>query len=136
MKKILQNKSFEVTFNQDFKAVITACSKINRKGQTGTWITNSMLDAYLKLYQLGYAKSVEVWQDSMLVGGLYGVETGNHVFCGESMFSKVTNASKVGFISFIQQTDYRLIDCQVHTKHLESLGAEKISRTYFLEHLK
>jgi leucyl/phenylalanyl-tRNA--protein transferase len=136
MKQVLRNSSFVVTVNRDFKTVINHCSKIKRNGQEGTWITKNMIEAYCKLHKLGYAKSVEVWQNNELVGGLYGVDLGNQIFCGESMFSKVSNASKVAFISFIQNTNYRLIDCQVHTSHLESLGAEHISRKEFIKLLK
>lgn len=135
MKQVLRNSDFEITINKDFKSVITACSKIKRDGQDDTWITKSMIEAYVKLHELGYAKSVEVWQDYQLVGGLYGIDLGNRVFCGESMFATVSNASKVGFITFIQNTNYKLIDCQVYTNHLESLGAEEISRDVFLRYL-
>ncbi|WP_412986895.1 leucyl/phenylalanyl-tRNA--protein transferase [Pontimicrobium sp. IMCC45349] len=136
MKQVLRNSNFVVTVNRDFKTVINHCSKIKRNGQEGTWITKNMIEAYCKLHKLGYAKSVEVWQNNELVGGLYGVDLGNQIFCGESMFSKVSNASKVAFVSFIQNTNYRLIDCQVHTSHLESLGAEHISRKEFIKLLK
>ncbi|NNC49963.1 MAG: leucyl/phenylalanyl-tRNA--protein transferase [Flaviramulus sp.] len=136
MKQVLRNQKYKVTFNKDFKSVITECSEAKRAGQTGTWITNSMVDAYLKLHELGFAKSVEVWLDEMLVGGLYGIDLGNNVFCGESMFSKESNASKVGLITLVKKTKYKLIDCQVYTKHLESLGAEEISRDMFLSYLK
>ena len=95
-----------------------------------------MVEAYVKLNELGYAKSVEVWKEDILVGGLYGIDLGNGVFCGESMFSRENNASKVAFITFIQTSNFKLIDCQVYTKHLESLGAEEISRDEFLEILK
>jgi leucyl/phenylalanyl-tRNA---protein transferase len=135
LKQVLRNSDFEITINKDFKSVITACSKIKRDGQDDTWITKSMIEAYVKLHELGYAKSVEVWQDYQLVGGLYGIDLGNRVFCGESMFATVSNASKVGFITFIQNTNYKLIDCQVYTNHLESLGAEEISRDVFLSYL-
>lgn len=135
MKQVLRNKDFTVTVNKAFKKVITECSKIKRNGQADTWITKGMIEAYVKLHELGYAKSVEVWKDNELVGGLYGVDLNNGVFCGESMFSKMNNASKVAFIAFIQSTNYKLIDCQVYTKHLESLGAEEISRDVFLEFL-
>lgn len=134
MKQVLKKKDYIVTVNKDFEAVINECSKAKRDGQAGTWITKSMKGAYIKLYQLGYAKSVEVWNNDVLVGGLYGVDIGNGVFCGESMFAKQSNASKVGFITFIQNTHYKLIDCQVYTNHLESLGAEEISRDAFLEY--
>ncbi|MCR8666942.1 leucyl/phenylalanyl-tRNA--protein transferase [Aestuariibaculum sp. M13] len=135
MRQVLRNKKFNVTINKEFKTVMQSCSSIKREGQDETWITNNMIEAYVKLYELGYAKSIEVWQDDKLVGGLYGVDLGNGVFCGESMFSKVSNASKVGFITFVQHSNYKLIDCQVHTNHLESLGAEEISRAEFLEYL-
>lgn len=136
MKQVLRNGNYKVTINEDFKSVITECSKVERQGQAGTWITKNMIEAYVKLQELGYAKSVEVWKADTLVGGLYGIDLGNGVFCGESMFAKVSNASKVGFITFIQNTNYKLIDCQVYTNHLESLGAEDISRDLFLEYLR
>lgn len=136
MTQVLRNKGFTVTINQDFESVILECSNAKRQGQAGTWITYEMIKAYTKLHYLGNATSVEVWQNEMLVGGLYGVDLGNGVFCGESMFAKVSNASKVAFITFIQNTNYKLIDCQVYTNHLASLGAEEIERSEFLEYLK
>jgi leucyl/phenylalanyl-tRNA--protein transferase len=136
MKQVLRNSDFEITVNKDFETVIDHCAKINRDGQKGTWITKSMKEAYIKLHQLGYAKSVEVWLDNELVGGLYGIDVDNGVFCGESMFSLVSNASKVGFITFIQNSNYKLIDCQVYTNHLQSLGAQDISRDAFLKYLE
>jgi len=135
MNKILKTKGFKVTINQDFFGVINACSQSERVGQPGTWITDEMIRAYIKLHELGYAKSVEVWQGEILVAGLYGIDLNNGIFCGESMFTHVSNASKVGFISFIQNSNYKLIDCQVYTSHLESLGAEDISRDSFLKFL-
>jgi len=135
MKQILKKSEFKVTVNKDFKSVIEQCALAKREGQDGTWITDQMLKAYIKLHQLGYAKSVEVWQKNKLVGGLYGVDLGNKVFCGESMFTKVSNASKVGFVNFVQNSNYNLIDCQIHTKHLESLGAKHIPRGEFLRYL-
>jgi len=135
MRQVLRSNKFKVTINKDFEAVIEACAKTNRKGQFGTWITDEMKLAYTRLHLLGYAKSVEVWQDSLLVGGLYGVDLGNKLFCGESMFTKVSNASKVGLISLIKNNDYRLIDCQVHTSHLERLGAKFIERSDYLSYL-
>jgi leucyl/phenylalanyl-tRNA--protein transferase len=135
MKQVLRNSDFVVTVNKDFKTVITECAKAKRDGQSGTWITQHMIDAYTELHKKGFAKSVEVWQNEELVGGLYGIDLNNSVFCGESMFSKVSNASKVGFVSFIQNTDYKLIDCQVYTKHLEGLGAEYITRDAFLKYV-
>ena len=135
MKQLLQKQSFKVTQNTVFETVIKNCANAKREGQKGTWITESMIEAYIELHKLGYAKSVEVWQDKNLVGGLYGIDTGNGVFCGESMFTKVSNASKIGFITLIQNSEYQLIDCQLHTKHLESLGGKNISRTEFLRYL-
>lgn len=133
MKQILKRNRYKVTVNKDFKSVIEACAIAKRDGQKGTWITQQMIEAYHKLHQLGYAKSIEVWENNKLVGGLYGVDLGNKVFSGESMFTKVSNASKVGFIVFVQNSNYNVIDCQVHTKHLESLGAKHISRKEFLK---
>lgn len=134
MRNILNRKTFQITFNQNFRAVITNCQKIKRDGQNGTWITNNMIEAYCKLYELGIAKSVEVWQEGVLVGGLYGVDLG-HVFCGESMFSKVSNASKVAFVSLVRQLKskgYELLDCQVYNDHLARLGCREIDRELFL----
>ena len=135
MRSILRKEVFTVTFNKDFRAVISNCSQISRNGQQGTWISEEMIEAYVKLHELGHAKSVEVWQNNELVGGLYGIDLG-HVFCGESMFSKVSNASKVAFITLVEKLKirkYKLIDCQVHNDHLESLGAREIDRAQFLE---
>ena len=133
MKQVLRNSNYVVTINKAFKEVIYQCSKIKRDGQSGTWITKGMIDAYSKLHDLGYATSVEVWDNDNLVGGLYGVDLGNKVFCGESMFTKRSNASKIGFITFIKNSDYKLIDCQVYTRLFESLGAEDIERDDFLK---
>jgi leucyl/phenylalanyl-tRNA--protein transferase len=138
MRNILNRTIFKVTFNQNFREVISNCQKIKRKGQNGTWITNDMIEAYCKLNELGIAKSVEVWQNDDLVGGLYGIDLGN-IFCGESMFSKVSNASKVAFIALVNQLkkdNYKLLDCQVYNEHLESLGCREIDRTDFIKILK
>ena len=138
MRNILNRKIFTVTFNQNFRDVISNCQNIERDGQNGTWITNDMIEAYCKLHEVGIAKSVEVWQDEVLVGGLYGIDLGD-VFCGESMFSKVSNASKAAFITLVNQLkkeDYKLLDCQVYNPHLESLGCREIDRTDFMEILK
>ena len=135
MRSILRKEIFTVTFNKDFRGVISNCSQIRRNGQRGTWITSEMIEAYVKLHELGFAKSVEVWQNNELVGGLYGIDLG-HVFCGESMFSKVSNASKVAFITLVENLKirkYKLIDCQVHNDHLESLGAREIEREEFIQ---
>ena len=135
MRNILNRNIFKVTFNQDFKAVISNCRSIKREGQNGTWISDEMIEAYCKLHKLGIAKSVEVWQNEELVGGLYGIDLGN-VFCGESMFSKVSNASKVAFISLANQLkndNYKVLDCQVYNEHLESLGCKEIDREDFMK---
>ena len=138
MKQIIRKNEFKITFNQNFKAVISNCKTIKRDGQGGTWITDEMQDAYLKLHEKGIAKSVEVWLENELVGGLYGIDLGT-VFCGESMFSKISNTSKLAFIYLVQKLkkeNYKLIDCQVYNPHLESLGADEISREEFLKYLK
>ncbi|EDP71112.1 Leucyltransferase [Flavobacteriales bacterium ALC-1] len=135
MKQVFKKSLFKITENKAFRDVIENCAEAKREGQDGTWITDEMIEAYIKLHKLGYAKSVEVWQNDKLVGGLYGIALDNKVFCGESMFAKVSNASKVGFITLVQNSNYKLIDCQLHTKHLESLGAKHISRAEFLKHL-
>lgn len=134
MKKILKNNTFNFTENQYFEEVIRNCSEIKRRGQNGTWITEEMIQAYIKLHQIGKAKSIEVWQNGILVGGFYGIDLG-HIFCGESMFSKVSNASKAGFLDFVikNKNQYNIIDCQVYSEHLESLGAREIPKMEFLE---
>jgi leucyl/phenylalanyl-tRNA---protein transferase len=138
LRNILNRNIFRVTFNQEFNAVIRNCQKIERIGQDGTWISEHIITSYTKLHELGIAKSVEVWQNDQLVGGLYGVDLGT-VFCGESMFSLVSNASKVAFVSLIEKLkneNYRLLDCQIHNDHLEKLGAFEISRASFMRILK
>lgn len=135
MHQVLRKNDFEITFNQNFTEVISQCKTWERKDQAGTWITDEMKIAYMKLHELGIAKSVEVWQNDVLVGGLYGIDLG-HVFCGESMFSKVSNASKAAFIHLtkkLEKENYKLIDCQVYNEHLASLGAEEITRNKFIE---
>ncbi len=136
MRQVLRNKGYTVTINKAFVDVIKACAEAKRGGQEGTWITESMIIAFTELHNLGYAKSVEVWNGEELVGGLYGVDLGNGIFTGESMFAKESNASKIAFISFIQNADYKLIDCQVYTNHLASLGAEEMPRDKFIQLLK
>ncbi|AWX44145.1 Leucyltransferase [Flagellimonas maritima] len=138
MRKIMRCNKFTFTQNLRFEEVVDNCAKVQRKGQEGTWITPKMKLAYLKLFEKGFAKSFEAWQGNQLVGGLYGVDLGN-VFCGESMFSTQANASKFAFVKMVEaleKKNYKLIDCQVHTDHLESLGAELISRDAFMEILK
>jgi leucyl/phenylalanyl-tRNA--protein transferase len=131
MRKILQSDVFTVTENKAFAEVIKNCAKTPRLGQDGTWITNEMQQAYIKLHELGYAHSVEVWRDEKLVGGLYGIKM-NKIFCGESMFSHVSNASKTAFIYLCQKMKFDLIDCQLPNDHLMSLGAEMISCEEYL----
>ena len=135
MRSVLNSKKFKITYNQHFEKVIASCKTISRKDQPGTWITDEMQKAYVELHQMGIAKSVEVWQNKKLIGGLYGIDLG-HIFCGESMFSKVSNASKTAFIHLAQKCEsknYKLIDCQVYNDHLASLGAEEISRKEFVK---
>lgn len=132
LKKVLRQQLFSVTFNHDFPAVIRACAAPRRDSE-GTWITSEIIDSFTRLHQLGYAHSVECWQNGNLVGGLYGMAMGR-VFFGESMFSRVSNASKVALVKLariLTACNYKLIDCQVHTRHLESLGAIPISRIEF-----
>ncbi len=133
LTKTLRRKKFTVTLNQAFPEVIKACGNL-RKNQEGTWITDEMRLAYNKLHRLGVAHSIETWIEKELVGGLYGLSIGQ-VFFGESMFHKKTDASKVAFVHLVhllKQLNYKLIDCQVRTDHLISLGAKEISREHFL----
>ena len=132
MKKVLNSSVFKFTTNLAFDKVIMNCANTARKDQDGTWITNDMQQAYINLHQKGLAHSVEVWQNEKLVGGLYGVTVGK-VFCGESMFSLVSNASKIALIYLCQTNQYDLIDCQLPNDHLMSLGAEMISKQEYLD---
>ena len=137
MRAVLRKKQFEVTFNKAFDGVVEACAKVKRFGQNGTWITPGLMEVYSTLHTQGHAHSVEVWEEGVLVGGLYGIDLGT-VFCGESMFSKANNASKVALISLakeLKKNKYELIDCQVPTQHLASMGAESIPRSEFLTYL-
>jgi leucyl/phenylalanyl-tRNA--protein transferase len=134
IRKMMRSNEFEFTINKAFQQVIRNCKKIYRPGQDGTWITNEVEKAYIKMHELGYATSAEVWKDGELVGGVYGMKMGK-VFFGESMFSKVSNASRLAFITYVkllQQEGIELIDCQVYTEYLESLGAKMIERKDFL----
>ena len=139
MKQVFRKKIFHITADQDFRSVISACQQQPRLGQSGTWITPEMLEAYCELHQMGFAHSIEVWNASNdLVGGLYGISLGSCYF-GESMFARQSNASKAGFITLVhnlQKWGIDLIDCQIHTNHLESLGAVEIPRPYYLDLLK
>ena len=135
MQQLLNRRSFKITMNKAFTEVIRHCGRQKRKGQNGTWITAEIEEAYNELHQLGYAVSVEAWKDNELVGGLYGIRMGK-LFFGESMFARVSNASKYAFIAFVQQLQKEgvvLIDCQVYTEHLESLGAGMIDRNEFID---
>lgn len=138
MKVLLKRNAFDWTMNQAFGQVIASCQKISRPDQDGTWINQAVIDGYTALFQAGYAMSAEAWQGDKLVGGLYGVRLG-HLFFGESMFSEKSNASKFAFIKLVEQLKEQgvvLIDCQVHSEHLESLGARMIPREAFMKILK
>ncbi|CAG2534279.1 leucyl/phenylalanyl-tRNA--protein transferase [Maribacter dokdonensis] len=138
MKKVIRNKQFRLTKNTCFEKVLEYCSSVPREGQDGTWITEAMKTAYIKLHKNGIAQSYEVWEEDKLVGGLYGVDLG-HVFCGESMFSLTSNASKFAFIKLAEELflkEYKVIDCQLHTDHLASMGAKEIARKDFMAILK
>jgi leucyl/phenylalanyl-tRNA--protein transferase len=133
MKQLHKRNAFDFRVDTDFRQVITNCKTISRRGQESTWITDEVRNAYVRMHQLGHAHSAEAWLDGQLVGGLYGIRMGK-VFFGESMFSKVSNASKYAFIQFVHQLQsqgVQLIDCQVYTEHLESLGARMIARDDF-----
>lgn len=138
MRKILRDEIFSITADQCFEQVIGECSEMKRRNQPGTWITTDMTEAYITLHRMGYAHSFEAWQNGELAGGLYGVSLGG-IFFGESMFSKKSNASKTAFLSmvrFIRSLNFNLIDSQVYTAHLESLGARMIPRDEYLAILK
>ena len=137
MKRVFNRGEFKVTFNNDFEGVISNCKALREKGE-GTWITDDMKEAYINLFNKGFALSVEVYKESKLVGGLYGVKIGR-CFFGESMFSKVTNASKVALISMckkLEEEGYIFLDCQMHTNHLESMGGKFVSWNKFKEMLQ
>ena len=135
MKSIIKKKTFYFTTNKAFPEVIRACKAQKRKEQDGTWITDALEKAFIELHQLGFAHSAVAWQDKNLVGGLYGIKMGK-VFFGESMFSTLSNASKFAFIKLVEELKtegFQIIDCQVHTPHLESLGAKMIDRDRFIK---
>lgn len=138
MQQIIKKKTFTFKVNTDFSQVIQYCQLLNRKGQDGTWITEELKESFIELHRLGHAHSAEAWMNHELVGGLYGIKMGPFFF-GESMFSKVSNASKFAFIHWVRQLQEEgiiLIDCQVYTEHLESLGAKMIPREDFIQLLK
>jgi leucyl/phenylalanyl-tRNA--protein transferase len=135
MHRVFNQQRFTISFDRDFPAVIKACSTVERPGQDGTWITDDIITGYTELYRLGYAHSAEAWQDGELVGGCYGLLIGK-LFAGESMFCRVTSASKAAFLSLAQKLfadGVGLIDCQMHTQLLESMGGEEISRKRYLD---
>jgi leucyl/phenylalanyl-tRNA--protein transferase len=137
LRKVINKGDFELTMDQDFKAVITACAESRTETNEGTWIVDEMIAAYCKLHESGLAHSVEAWMDDQLAGGLYGVSIGR-CFFGESMFTRISNASKVAFVElvkYLQSLHFALIDCQVTTAHLLSFGAHEIPRAQFLDEL-
>lgn len=138
MRNVFNRKQFSVTYDEAFVEVIEACRDAPRSQQEGTWISSEIIDSYTWLHKLGVAHSVEVWQDGKLVGGLYGISLGR-MFFGESMFSLVSNASKVGFIHLVnalRRMGFKLVDCQIYNEHLGSMGAREIPREDFLQELK
>ena len=138
MRAVIKKQTYSFTINNCFNNVIKNCKTINREGQSGTWISEEVIDAYTNLHNLGYALSAETWKNNKLVGGLYGVKMGN-IFFGESMFSLSPNASKFAFIQLVKHLKnegVKLIDCQVYTTHLESLGAKMIDRNDFMRLLE
>jgi leucyl/phenylalanyl-tRNA--protein transferase len=138
MKKVLKAGNFKLTIDRNFRDVMSGCGQIPRHDQDGTWISNDMINAYGRLHDLGFAHSVEVWEEDRLAGGLYGVSLGR-AFFGESMFARSANASKtalIGLTSFLQEKGFTFIDCQQHTEHLGSMGAVDVPRDEFLKNLK
>lgn len=138
LRQSIKKQQFTITIDRAFEKVIKNCSRTPRKGEDGTWITNDMRNAYIRLHKAGYAHSAEAWLDGELVGGLYGVALGK-AFFGESMFHHVTNASKIAFFHLVEKLkswNYKIIDAQVYTNHLESLGGEMIPRGQYLQILE
>ena len=134
-KAFLKKSNYKVTFNKDFELVINSCANIKRINQKGTWITEGLIKSFIDLHKMGKAISVEIWEDDDIVGGLYGLDL-DDIFCGESMFSKSSNASKIALYYLtkeLRKNNYRFIDCQVPSEHLKSLGGEVISRSNFLD---
>jgi leucyl/phenylalanyl-tRNA--protein transferase len=132
MRRLMESGAFKFTFDRDFESIIKACAYAERTGQPGTWINPDMQNAYIRLHESGLAHSVEVWKADELVGGLYGVSVGS-VFCGESMFSKISNASKAALIWLCHNKRYKMVDCQIYSEHLERMGAEMISREQYMK---
>ena len=135
LKKTINKNIFEIKFDTNFREVMLECKKINRQNQNSTWIQDDLIDAYCKIHEMGFAHSFEAYFEGELVGGGYGINIGN-IFCGESMFAKKSDASKVAFYYLVQrlkEKDFSLIDCQIPSSHLKSLGAKTISRESFLK---
>jgi len=138
LQQTIKKDIYQVTTNAAFEDVIRNCATITRKGEDGTWITDDMIEAYIRMHKAGYAHSVEAWDGDELVGGLYGVIIGK-AFFGESMFAKKSDASKVAFTTYalkLAEKGFELIDCQVKTAHMKRFGAREISRTEFMKHLE
>jgi len=138
LRRLLRSDALTISADRDFPAVIAACAATRRRGQDGTWISDEMMEAYTRLHELGWAHSVEVWEEGELVGGLYGLAIGR-MFYGESMFSRRDNASKFAFaylIRLLRERGFGMIDCQMHTDHLASLGAAEIPRSEFLQRMQ
>ena len=137
LKKVFKQGLFAVTMDRAFEEVITECARVRLENHEGTWIVDDMVQAYSRLHESGFAHSVEVWQDNRLAGGLYGLSLGK-CFFGESMFTRITNASKVALVALaehLKQLDFALIDCQITTAHLTRFGAQEISRARYLDEL-
>lgn len=138
MKKLIRKCKWQITIDKDFKRVINNCSTIKRSHEEGTWIVDDMIEAYTLMHKMGWVHSVEVWDDNELIGGLYGISIGR-IFCGESMFAKKSNSSKVALIAlslYLNEKGFEIIDCQQPTEHLRSMGAIEVSREDFLNILK
>lgn len=135
MAQLIKKQQFTITENVNFTDVVSLCAATHRVTKGSTWISKTFVESYTELYRMGKARSVEVWENDELIGGLYGVEVG-HIFCGESMFSLKPNVSKLALIHLCQTNRYSLIDCQVYSKHLETMGAKLIERSSFIKQLK
>lgn len=138
LRKVIRRRPYELRMDTAFGDVLAGCASVPRPGQVGTWLIPEMVDAYTRLHELGFAHSIEAWSDGALVGGLYGVSLGA-AFFGESMFARATDASKIAFVAAARQLDawgVGLVDCQVHTEHLERFGAYEVSRQDYLEMLR
>lgn len=138
MRRVLNSNKFKITFDTNFAFIIQQCAQVKRKDEDSTWITKEMIDAYSELHHLGFAHSVEVWQDDTIVGGVYGLSLGK-CFFAESMFYTATNASKFAIIKLVEllkQKDFHFVDAQVYTEHVETLGAKEIPRGKFMQLLQ